>query len=115
MLTFVHNPQGQERLGDLLTQNLNDKKWLGFRAAVAFVKASGVSRISKALTTFAKRADIRISVVIDQSGTSVEGLTGLLNAVGSQGGIWIFHNRNRTQSPTFHPKISLFSNDRETE
>src|SRR5713226_9914927 len=115
MLTFVHNPQGRKRLGDVLTENFKDKKWSEFRAAVAFVRASGVKRISNALSAFARRADVRISVGIDQSGTSVEGLKELLNSIKPRGSVLLFHNRNRTETPTFHPKIYLFTSDTHAE
>jgi hypothetical protein len=51
-------------------------------------------------------------VGIDQLGSSQEGLTGLLNAVGENGSIWI--NRTVETYVTFHPKLYLFASDSAT-
>lgn len=108
---MTHNvilqPHGQLRLGDFLKQNLSDQKWEEFRAAIAFVKHSGMKHIQQALADFYKYAKVKITVGIDCGGTSVEGLTDLLQAIGSLGDIWVFHNENTS---TFHPKIYLFKN-----
>ena len=91
--------------GIFLQKSLTDSNWTEFRAAIAFVKHSGTKHIKKALSEFSKRAAVSLSVGIDAGGTSVEGLTGLLDTIQDRGDIWIFHNAGNF---TFHPKsISL--------
>lgn len=109
MITILHNPSGSKRLGDLLIENLNSSRWSSFRAAVAFAKRSGVKHIAQHLTDFAKRAHVKISLGLDQCGTSYEGVEDLLGALGSNGELWLFHNE-APSNPTFHPKMYLFSN-----
>jgi hypothetical protein len=87
-------------------------KWSRFRAAVAFVKRSGVRHIYDALSDFAARGTVKISVGVDCGGTSREGLHALFDSVKPSGEVWVFHNDNDS---TFHPKIYLFSNEREAE
>ena len=102
----------RDRLGDLLNHRLQDRVWTTFRAAVAFVKRSGVDRIAASLGAFARRGHVRMTLGIDVHGTSVEGLESLLNCLGGQGEIRVFHNEH---GPTFHPKMYVFSNDRNAE
>jgi len=45
MISLVHHPDDEKRLGDLLIGHLSDGRWTVFRAAVAFVKNSGVKHI----------------------------------------------------------------------
>lgn len=47
MITLIHHPDDPKRMGDLLVENLSNAKWISFRAAVAFVKSSGVKHISR--------------------------------------------------------------------
>lgn len=114
MITIVHNPSGSQRLGQLIIDNLDSSKWTSFRAAVAFVKRSGVKHIAPALAQFTKRATVKISVGIDHCGTSFEGVDDLRKAIGSKGELWVFHNEVASH-PTFHPKIYLFSNSKTAE
>jgi HKD family nuclease len=114
MITLVHHPDDDKRLGELLIENLLNPRWLVFRAAVAFVKQSGTKHLAEPIRTFLGWGEIKISVGIDHRGTSVEGLTGLLDASGEKGEVFVFHNRNRTRS-TFHPKVYLFINDNAAE
>lgn len=106
-LDFIAQPDDEFRLGDFLTQSLNNKDWTDFRAAVAFVKRSGTKHVRNALAHFSKRATVRFSTGIDSGGTSAEGLQDLIAAVGAPGKLWLFHNLNNS---TFHPKIYLFKN-----
>ena len=76
-----------------------------FRAAVAFIKRSGVRHIAPVLADFARADHVEVIAGIDHRGTSFEGLQDLLNAVSPEGRIIIFHNRLPF---TFHPKIYLF-------
>src|SRR5580658_4095599 len=107
-LSFIAHPQAIARLGDFLKKFLTSKEWLEFRAAVAFVKRSGTKHIRDELMAFTEAGGkVRISAGIDAGGTSAEGLTDLIKAVGKPGGIFVFKNAN---SSTFHPKVYLFKN-----
>ncbi len=108
MADFFHHPVGTVRLGDYLNSHLSDKRWTLFRAAIAFVKRSGVRHIRKCLTTFSQRADVKLSIGVDFGGTSMEGLQDLLECLEGRGAIWIYHNENYS---TFHPKIYMFRNE----
>jgi HKD family nuclease len=114
MITLIHHPEGEKRLGDLLVENLQKSGWKTFRAAVAFVKRSGVKHLAKPLKAFAAHGVSKISAGIDQGVTSAEGLTDLLAAVQPTGEVWVFHNEAPTNS-TFHPKVYLFSNENSAE
>ena len=78
-----------------------------FRAAVAFVKSSGMKYIKGALQQFLSKGNAKISVGIDHAGTSKEGLSELVEALGTKGEGWVFHNEGPY---TFHPKVYLFEN-----
>ena len=104
MMQFVHQPFPSGRLGDYLKDNLC-AEWTHFRAAVAFVKRSGVRHVASGLAEFARTGHVEIIAGIDHQGTSFEGLKDLLGAVSPRGRIVIFHNRLPF---TFHPKIYLF-------
>ncbi|HTV43263.1 MAG TPA: phospholipase D family protein [Candidatus Sulfotelmatobacter sp.] len=114
MIQLIHHPEGEQRLGDFLAENLKKPSWKVFRAAVAFVKRSGVKHLAKPLGSFITHGTTKISVGIDHGVTSAEGLADLLVAVGSSGGVWVLHNET-AQRPTFHPKIFLFSNENAAE
>jgi hypothetical protein len=107
-MDFVAQPIGRFRLGDYLLGNLQDEQWSLFRASVAFVKNSGVKHIYSLLSDFQQRGKAKISVGIDNGVTTYEGLVNLLDAIGTDSEMWIFHNEN---SSTFHPKVYLFAND----
>jgi len=106
-MEFVAQPMGALRLGDYLISNFREKRWSLFRASVAFVKNSGVKHLYSLLFDFRQHANIKISVGIDSNVTTYEGLVNLLDAIGSQSELWIFHNEN---SSSFHPKVYLFAN-----
>lgn len=114
MITLIHHPEGEKRLGDLLVENLQKGGWKTFRAAAAFVKRSGVKHLAKPLKSFTAHGVSKILAGIDQGVTSAEGLTDLLAAVQPNGEVWVFHNEAPT-NPTFHPKVYLFSNDKSAE
>jgi HKD family nuclease len=107
-MLLIGHPDDETRLGDLLRHNLESTEWTEFRAAVAFVKASGVRHIADALTSFSTHGKVRISVGIDFGGTSVEGLEALWDCIEHKGDIWVCHNE---AAVTFHPKLYLFRND----
>lgn len=112
VVNFIHQPDGTIRLGDYLKTHLEQPGWTHFRAAVAFVKRSGVRHIQNSLAKFSKKASVKMSVGIDLGGTSLEGLHGLLESVKAPNQIWIYHNENQS---TFHPKIYLFKNDKKAD
>ena len=101
---FVHQPSPSGRLGDYLKDNLCGE-WTHFRAAVAFVKRSGVRHVAPGLAEFARTGHVEITAGIDHQGTSFEGLKDLLGAVSPRGRVVVFHNRLPF---TFHPKVYLF-------
>jgi len=109
---FIGQPDEDDRLGDFIETNLNDRRWTSFHAAIAFVKQGGVKHVETSLRNFAQRAEVKLSIGINFGGTSIEGLSRLFEAVGNRGEIWIFHNGNGS---TFHPKVYLFKNDNEAE
>ena len=110
-MDVIAQPIGQIRLGDWLNSNLQGD-WAGFRAAVAFVKKSGVRYIETALTGFAQSKSVEIIAGVDHQGTSYEGLKALLDAVSPNSRVVIFHNR---LPHTFHPKIYLFTSTKKAE
>ena len=103
-MELLRQPDESTRLGDWLQANLA-KDWTHFRAAVAFVKRSGVKHVAPRLAAFAKVRAVEIIVGADHQGTSYEGLEGLLQAVSPNGRVVVFHNR---LPYTFHPKLYLF-------
>ena len=103
-MQFIHQPFPSGRLGDYLNDNLRGE-WTHFRAAVAFVKRSGVRHVAPGLVEFSRTGHVEIIAGIDHQGTSFEGLKDLLGAVSPKGRIIVFHNRLPF---TFHPKVYLF-------
>jgi HKD family nuclease len=109
---IIAQPFSQYPLGALLKAALTGQilSFHAFRAAVAFVKRSGVQHIEAELQQFVQAGGTAQLVVgIDQLGSSQEGLAGLLNAVGETGSVWI--NRTVETYVTFHPKLYLFVSD----
>lgn len=109
-MRVILQPFGSQRLGDVLREALSGR--LGtfhhFQAAVAFVKRSGVQHLSEPLQQFIQAGNtVRLVVGIDQQVTSHDGLSLLLDVVGSTSQIWINHTEG-TVPVTFHPKIYLF-------
>ena len=111
MMKFIHHPAHPHRLGDFLRENLT-RDWTDFRAAVAFVKSSGVKHLAEPLATFARKSRVDVVVGIDHGGTSYEGLRDLLSAVGPSGRVAVFHNLLRY---TFHPKVYVFKSSSAAE
>jgi HKD family nuclease len=113
VVLFAQQPGGNTRLGDFLQEQLRSETWTDFRAGIAFVKISGVQHIAEGLELFGRRGGrVRISAGIDFNGTSAEGLRALLEALGTAGEVWIFHNEANS---TYHPKMYLFSNETEAQ
>lgn len=108
-MELILQPWSERTLGDLLQSVLKGEigSFERFEAAVAFVKRSGVQHVANSVREFIGRGgSIRIVVGIDQHGTSVEGLSDLLEAAGDHGEIWICHDSDLYI--TFHPKLYLF-------
>ncbi len=103
-MQLIVQPTGPLNLGDWLNSSFT-AEWTSFRAAVAFVKRSGVRHIGPALKAFARDNTVEIVAGIDHQGTSYEGLSDLQSAVSPNGRIVIVHNR---LPHTFHPKVFLF-------
>ena len=110
-MKFLHQPAKANRLGDFLIANF-ECEWSHFRAAIAFVKRSGVKHIAGPLAAFAQSHRVEIIVGIDHDGTSYEGLRDLLAAVQPNGQVIVFHNR---LAHTFHPKVYLFKSESAAE
>jgi len=107
-LEFISQPESPIDLGDVLLGELerSDPPWLSLTAAMAFVKRSGLALLKDALADFgAAGGHISFIVGVDHHGTSVEGLSLLLDSIGSHGTVVVFHSEGWT---TFHPKLYLF-------
>jgi hypothetical protein len=105
---------GGASLGGKLTQRLSEARWTSLRAAVAFVKMSGVKHLAQPLLDFAKARPpgrVAIAIGIDQGGSSLEGVDTLFRIVDTTGNaLFIVRNPRGVVSPTFHPKLWHFSN-----
>lgn len=110
-MKLVYQPAPRHRLGDLLREELA-RDWTDFRAAVAFVKSSGVRHLAEPLANFSRKGRIDLVVGIDHGGTSYEGLRDLMASVGSGGRVSVFHN---TLPFTFHPKVYVFKSAKAAE
>jgi len=104
-MDLILQPDGQLRLADFLASHLLDTTWTTFRAGIAFVKYSGVRHIARALADFAARGRVQLCVGVDFGGTTAEGLKALVDCVGDQGEVWVYHNE---AGATFHPKVYFF-------
>jgi HKD family nuclease len=113
MFDFLSQPFESSRIGDYLLEHLGDPRWASFHAAVAFVKQSGVRHIAAPMAAMLDRgATVKLSVGIDLHGTSLEGLTQLLEVLEGRGELWVFHNASRV---TFHPKVYAFEGPEEID
>ena len=110
-MQFISQPFGPVRLGDFLLTHFADPRWTAFRAAVAFVKQSGTRQLLQGLQAFSHRAAVRLTVGIDHTGTSREGLLDLMHATHA-GDVWIYRNNGPF---TFHPKVYLFRNGEQAD
>lgn len=110
MTDFLAQPH-HRTLGDYLSTHLRDAAWTEFRAAIAFVKRSGTSRILPDLQGALSRGmSARISVGVDAGGTSREGLEALLSVASATCTTVVVHNASTAPHRTFHPKVYLFCN-----
>ncbi len=108
-MELILQPWSKRTMGDILRSAFKGESgsYERFDAAVAFVKRSGIQHVADSIREFAGQGGgIRIVVGIDQHGTSAEGLSDLLEAVGDHGTIWICHDSDLYV--TFHPKLYVF-------
>ncbi len=111
-MEIIKQPDDEIRAGDWVINRLKSEKFNRLSVAVAFVKTSGVSRIEEALGGFiGNGGKVRFAVGVDHRGTSKEGLRSLMNLIGASNEIWVVHNTDRRETPTFHPKVYLFESD----
>lgn len=104
-------PNSPERLGEVLLREISSGRWSDLQAAVAYVKMSGVKQIGTALFAFASGGTVRMTIGIDQQGSSLEGVQTLWQVLGGGSGVlYVLNNPATNPSPTFHPKLWLFSN-----
>jgi HKD family nuclease len=91
-----------------LKRFLVSPKWSSLDIAVAWVRASGTSRLHKHLLRFARAGKrLRIVVGIDFDNTTTEGLESLLKlSVFGNVQLFVYHNEAGT---IFHPKLYLFA------
>lgn len=90
-----------ERLGELLVEDLRSKRYHTFLCCVAYAKLSGVSALHDPLKEFTEEGGaVYAAVGIDQGGTSYEALGTLLNLPAE---LYVVHNRS--QASTFHLKV----------
>lgn len=109
---FIGQPNSED-LGKRLIAAMGDSHWTRLDAAIAFVKMSGINHLAPPLFTFAKRSQVRMTVGIDQQGTSLEGLQNLWLVLGgaATSELYVLQNPGGNPSPTFHPKLWLFRSD----
>jgi HKD family nuclease len=111
-MQFIRQPYDDIRIGDWILARLSGSLYRRLRIAVAFVKSSGVIQLQTAMQSFLESGgNVQFAVGVDHRGTSVEGLRRLQAIIGDQGEVWIVHNPDRRDTPTFHPKIFLFEGD----
>lgn len=96
------NPAGEE-----IAKVLKSGRYSNFKAAVAYVRNSGISRIHNELADFVGNGG-KASIIagIDQGNTSYQALVNL--KAFAKDNLFIHHDRNF--DITFHPKIYLFGN-----
>ena len=107
----LFSPDGLS-LGDRICSELQSFKWNSILVAAAFVKRSGISRLYEPLDQFGstQHGSMCFSIGIDHGGSSIEAVDALYTLLTKHGGqLWIVHNPQGNPSPTYHPKMWLFS------
>jgi HKD family nuclease len=112
-VNFIPQPSAGITVGSTLRSELASATWETFRASVAWAKLSGVQLIQGDLNRFASRPTtaVRISIGIDNGGSSVEAADLLRRLIQPRGELYIYQDPVGSEAPTFHPKVYLFSND----
>ena len=111
----LFSPDGAT-LGDRIHRELSSSAWNAVKVAVAFAKISGVKHLYQALDRFGttRPGAMSFSIGIDHGGSSIEAVAALNTLVKKNGGgLWVVHNPQGNPSPTFHPKVWLFSSENE--
>jgi HKD family nuclease len=114
-MKLIAQPISGITLGETLIDALTGStgQFSSLRAAVAFVKSSGVQHIAGPLRNFAEKAEaVELIVGVDHKGTTSEGLDALLDAVGVKGQVFINHDEN--SYVTFHPKVFLLQGEHQS-
>lgn len=98
----------QDKLGNLLMDDLKSGKYNHFSFFVAYARISGVDVLYDDLLAFRAAGGLVHAVIgIDQKNTSFEALRAVL---GMAEDLFVFHNHD--SSSTFHPKIYLLKGER---
>lgn len=106
---LVNQPSGVT-LGSVVVAALGTPTFTELMAGVAYAKSSGVDHLARPLYDFRQRASVRMTVGIDLQGTTLEALQDLYLILGGQGcDLYILRNRASSPSPSFHPKMWLFT------
>lgn len=94
--------------GDEISKTLKSGKYSDFKAAVAYVRNSGVGRIYNELAEFSNNGGkTTIIAGIDQNNTSYQALVNLKSF--AKDSLFIHHDNNF--DITFHPKVYIFGNN----
>lgn len=109
-MQLILQPNGDSRLGDILSEEFSNPKWRNYRGAIAFAKRSGVKHIKSQIHAYTREKAFKLIIGVDHNGTSKEALEDLREASLPNGQVFILHN---TRATTFHPKIHLFNNEGE--
>ncbi len=99
--SFVYQPHvdGGFSLGDFVAALAVDEDLTHLDIVVAWVKRSGVARVSEELRGLSRRGiRLRAIVGISQGGTSIQGLRAIGDVVSE---VYVYHQPGRT----FHPKL----------
>lgn len=97
-----------DKLGMLLTDDLNSGKYSNFAFSVAYAKISGIDALYDPLVAFRTAGGaVHATIGIDQKNTSYEALRAVLSLTED---LFIFHNRNL--SSTFHPKVYILAGEK---
>ncbi len=113
-MEIIANNIGERSLGTKLNEYLltRDPAYSSFRAAIAYVKQSGMQHVINSIGAFLRNGcSIELIIGIDQYGTSIEGLTPLLALSREYPSLRLFINHDENPYVTFHPKIYCFENN----
>jgi len=105
LIWFLHGDSPFSWLRKLLSAYQGCERRVATFYDLPGIPYSGVRHIERALRRFAARSRVVLAVGVDCQGSSLEGLSALLDALSGRGEIWVFHNEGDS---TFHPKLYLF-------
>lgn len=108
-IEFIGQPFNSKTIGGALVAALADDEARRFRCAVAWGKASGLTRIGRAIANMRDRRTENSAVMyvgIDEGGATWEGLK-LVQTVCSQA--YVFHDAG---ARTYHPKVYVVEGER---